>query len=62
MNGYHCYVLNKDGRISSRHDIETESDADALLKAQTVATLSEDFPEIEIWCGTRIVGRLPREP
>ena len=29
MNGYHCYVLNKEGKISGRHDIETEFDADA---------------------------------
>jgi hypothetical protein len=46
MNGYHCYVLNKEGKIHSRHDIETESDADAVLKAETVAgDLSDEFPE-----------------
>jgi hypothetical protein len=63
MNGYHCYVLNKEGRISSRHDIETESDADAMLKAQTIAEqLSEEFPEVEIWREARMVGRLARPP
>lgn len=62
MNGYHCYVLNNEGKISSRHDIVTDSDADAMLKAQTVAELSDRFPAIEVWCEARIVGRLARPP
>ena len=63
MNGYRCYVLNKEGRISSRHDIETVSDADAMLKAETVAAgLSDEFPEIEVWQESRLVGRLARQP
>jgi hypothetical protein len=60
MNGYHCYVLKKDGKISSRHDIETESDADAMLKAETVGELSDEFPEIEVWRESRLVGRIAR--
>ena len=63
MNGYHCYVLNKEGKISSRHNIETESDAEAMLKAETVAAdLSDEFPEIEVWRESRLVGRLARQP
>ena len=63
MNGYHCYVLNKEGKIHSRHDIETESDADAMLKAEKVAgDLSDEFPEIEVWRESRLVGRLARQP
>ena len=61
MNGYHCYVLNKEGKISNRHDIEAESDADAMLKAETiVAGLSHEFPEIEVWRESRLVGPLAR--
>ena len=61
MNGYHCYVLNKEGRVSSRQDIITETDAEAILKATEIAELTEEFPAIEVWCGTRIVGRIPRQ-
>ena len=59
MNGYHCYVLNKEGKISGRHDIETESDAEAQTIAEQV---SEEFPAVEIWREARIVGRLARPP
>jgi hypothetical protein len=63
MNGYHCYVLNKDGKISRRHDIEAESDADAMIKGENVAAgLSDEFPEIEVWREARLVGRLARQP
>jgi hypothetical protein len=63
MNGYHCYVLKKEGKISSRHDIETESDAEAILKAETVAAgLSDEFPEVEVWRESRLVGRLAGPP
>jgi hypothetical protein len=58
MNSYRCYVLNKEGKISLRHDIQAETDADAMIKARTVAELSDDFPVIEVWCEARIVGRL----
>ena len=63
MKGYHCYVLNKEGKISRRHDIEAESDADAMIKGETVAAdLSDEFPEIEVWREARLVGRLARQP
>ena len=63
MNGYHCYVLNKEGKISGRDDIEAESDADAMIKAEMVAVgLSDECPEVEVWREARLVGRLVRPP
>lgn len=58
--GYHCYVLNKEGRISSRHDIEAESDVAVVLRARSIIELSDDYPAIEIWQNARIVGRIER--
>jgi len=57
MNGYHCYILTKEGRVSSREGIECATDADALAKAAYLAEWNENFPEVEVWNGARLVGR-----
>jgi hypothetical protein len=47
MVHYRCYILRLDQSISSRHDIEVADDAEAMLKASQVATLSEEVPTID---------------
>jgi hypothetical protein len=58
MASYRCYQLNAQNRIQYAHDIEAESDADALLRAERAMVTSADLPALEIWQGKRIVGRL----
>jgi hypothetical protein len=60
MGSYHVYVLNKEDKISTRHDIESDTDADAMIKAAAMMPLTDEYPNIEVWNGTRIVGRMPR--
>jgi hypothetical protein len=60
MNGYYCYVLSRQGRISARHDFECETDAEAMIHAAGIAASSENYPVIEVWSGSRIVGRVPQ--
>jgi len=60
VKDYRCYVLNRRGRTSSRHDIKTETDADAMIRARSITDLSEEFPWVEVWNESRIVGRLSR--
>ena len=58
MNGYHRYILSKERRISNREHIDCASDADALTKAAFVTQWTELFPEVEVWNGERLVGRV----
>ena len=58
MASYRCYQLNAQNRIQRAHDIEADSDADVLVRAENVIATSADLPSIEIWKGKRIVGRL----
>ena len=63
MEGYHAYVLNKDGHVVGRHDIMTDNDADAMVRVAAVAAsaLSDERPAVELWQGSRIVARIPRQ-
>jgi hypothetical protein len=60
MGSYYLYVLNKQDKVSSRHEVEGDTDADAMIKAAAMMPLSEEFPNVEVWDGARIVGRVPR--
>ena len=60
MAKYHCYVLDSEGHVSRRHDVELRTDAEALKKATEIAEPLEDYSAIEVWRGNRIVGRVPR--
>jgi hypothetical protein len=55
---YPCYQLSTDNKIYQGYDIEASTDADALLLAQRDIKTSAELPSIEIWQGTRMVGRL----
>ena len=59
MADYRCYVLNKEDRVSSRHDIQADSDADAMIQAGLIGPFSDEFPNVEVWLGDRRVGRVP---
>ena len=49
------YLLGRDGKIDLREDIKASDDADALWQARALST----WYGAEVWCGTRLVGRVP---
>ena len=55
---YRFYPLRAAGRIADRHEAYFADDATAIAAAQQMI---EDFPRLEIWCGTRKVADLARE-
>jgi len=57
MDEYHCYILNSEWKVSGRKSIRCESDAQALSEACKPEQWSENFPMVEVWCGSRLVGR-----
>ena len=60
MNNYRCFVLNNEGRISSYHDVQADTDMDAVLKAEAIAELTNEFPEIDVWSNAHLIARLVR--
>jgi hypothetical protein len=58
--GYRFYLLTEHDTIQVARNADSGSDADALLLAQGLFAETEGFPEIEIWQGKRLVGRVPQ--
>ncbi len=55
MPGYRLFLLDRDGHITERIDIETDDEAEALRVADETA---HDF-EMELWQLTRVVKKYP---
>jgi hypothetical protein len=60
MQKYRCYVRDKEDRAGPSTVIEAEDDADALNKAAASIQVSLEFPLIEVWEGSRLVGQIPQ--
>lgn len=60
MHRYRCYVRDKEDRAGPSIPIEAEDDADALIKAASSIQVSLEFPIIEVWQGSRLVGQVPQ--
>ena len=59
MASYRIYPLGADDHISAPpHDVECASDDEACAMA---AELIGPHPAVEIWVGSRVVGRLTAE-
>ena len=54
MKDYRLYFMSAEDRILRAEDIECEDDAAALEAARVL----DHAAVIEIWCGTRLVGRV----
>jgi hypothetical protein len=52
----HVYPLDREGKIVGRADLMAPDASEAMRMAR------EHFPDValEVWCGTRVVGRLDR--
>ena len=54
MNDYRLYFLSADDHVLRAEDIQSADDAAALDAARILGHAAV----IEIWCGTRLVGRV----
>ena len=61
MGSYRFYLLSLQNKIGDAVYLNARDDTDALVKAHAAFTVSAEFPAIEIWQGTRIVGRVLRQ-
>jgi hypothetical protein len=53
----HVYPLDREGKIVGRVDLVARDASEAMHMAR------EHFPDValEVWCGTRVVGKLERD-
>ena len=58
MPNYRCYLLDRHDRIQIGTTYSAKSDQEALAAAEGMLTMSPALPAIEVWEGTRIVGRV----
>jgi len=58
LESYRFYLLNVKNKIGAAVYLTARDDADALVKAPSTFTISDEFPDIEIWRGKRMVGRI----
>ena len=56
---YRCYLKNGD-RIQGVRMFDASDDADVLIRAGGFLRTHPEYPEIEIWCGKRLVALLAR--
>jgi hypothetical protein len=58
MADYRCYLVNNLDQILSATELQCEADSEAMLQAGALAQSQSLI--VEIWNGTRLVGRVPR--
>jgi hypothetical protein len=59
MVAYQCSLLDSAQRVGAIERIECEHDAEALIRAIHMLGDQTRYQSVEIWCGARIVARLP---
>lgn len=57
MDPFRCLIFDQDDKVCEVVQLEADSVADALAKAQQIRS-SRGAPVIEVWCRGKIVGRL----
>jgi hypothetical protein len=55
MHDYRIYLITCDNHIDDVHVANCVSDKEAKDEA---ACVLQDYPAAEIWCGSRLVGRI----
>ena len=58
MESYRFYLLSVQNTIGAAVYLDARDDDDAFVKAPSAFTISDEFPDIEIWRGKRKVGRI----
>ena len=60
LQKYRCYVRDKEDRAGPFVTVEAGDDAGALNMAAASIQVSLEFPIIEVWQGSRLVGQIPQ--
>jgi hypothetical protein len=60
MVGYRCYILDADDHIVQAHDLECETDAQAVSTAESLLARDPYHGSVEVWNATRRVMKLER--
>ena len=60
MTAYRCNLLDGARQVRAVEHIECEHDVEALIRAINVLGDQTHYRFAEIWCGPRIVARLPK--
>ena len=62
MAAYRCNLLDGAQQVGAVEHIECEHDVEALIRAINVLGDQTRYQFAEVWCGARIVARLPIGP
>ncbi len=60
MPDYRCYLMNG-GRIHAVQNLEGADDAEVVVKAAALLKSKPEHQSVEIWVGSRMIARVPRE-
>jgi hypothetical protein len=61
MAAYRCSLLDGAQQVRAVERFECEHDVEALIRAINALGDQTRFQFAEIWCGARIVARLPKQ-
>ena len=59
MSQYRCTVLDDAGQVCAIEQFDCDHDADALISATEILGAQTRCSFAEVWCGGRIVARIP---
>lgn len=62
MGGYRCYILDAEDHILQGHDLDCETDAQAIATAECLLAQDPYYRCAEVWKATRRIMRLERQP
>jgi hypothetical protein len=60
MAGYRCYLCDGLDKIRAVETAECATDAEAFIRAAALLEEHDTCDSVEIWNGSRLVGRVPR--
>ena len=60
MAGYRCYLMTGENIYAVQH-LEGADDAEVIAKAAVLLQRKPEHQSVEIWDGTRMVARVPRQ-
>ncbi len=60
MSDYRCYLMTGE-RIFAVQNLEGDDDADVIAKAVALLKSKPEHQSAEIWVGSRMIARVPRE-
>ena len=61
MATYRCILLDSAQRLGAEEQFECEHDVDALIRAISMIEDQTRCQFSEIWCGARLIARLPKQ-